>query len=269
MKTTTTTTEANTVSLTDLYTRSADLFNDLIDLTDKKALFAELSRDLRTTITDLKEQNSSDYGYITIGKEQNIHLDALFLSDKGSLKDKASKRQAYKAAIQAGRVLGRHGDRANKLLAFLRERSLVLKTPIYNFTDAQFEALKATHQKALLKEKLESDKIKKEIERVKAEQDKINTERSLISPEEAYEEAYERRAELIALHTPAPAGTPPAPAGTPPAPAGTNKISFKAGFSPDVMAEAKTACVNLVDIYGIPTSVAIARMILAKYESAD
>jgi hypothetical protein len=35
------------------------------------------------------------------------------------------------------------------------------------------------------------------------------------------------------------------------------------------MAEAKTATINVVDIYGIPTAVAIARMILAQYESAE
>jgi len=49
----------------------------------------------------------------------------------------------------------------------------------------------------------------------------------------------------------------------------TDKVSFKATFSADVQHQADLLMGDIVLKHGVPTAVALARMILAKYESAE
>lgn len=202
MKKVTNNTEVQTLSLVELYAKTAELFNSLVDLTVKREEFLLHSKDLRAGIIEASDKVVVDtLGFFVIPSTQNVHLDGLFLNDKGSKKDIMSKRQAYKASIMAGRELGKHGDRATKLLLFLRERSIALKTPIFEFNDAQFEGIKAQYLKAELVKKKEAEKTKAIELAKKIEQDKINTERSLVSYDEAYDLAYAelgaKRAQIV------------------------------------------------------------------------
>lgn len=303
--------ESTTLSLVDLYAKTAELFSSLVDLTSKREEFQTYSAELRAGIIEASDKVVVDtLGFFVIPSTQNVHLDNLFINESGSKKDIQSKRQAYKAGIMAGRELGKHGDRANKLLAFLRERSIALKTPIFEFSDAQFESIKAQHQKADLARRKEADKLKA-IETARlAEIEKITTERSLISYDEAYAMAYAeqdaKRAQIVLdaqkeleriaqVNSMLDSGKVDAlakahklidaqdeqdeqdeqddqPVGhvlqkTPSAPATeTVKIAYSATFNDEVMAQADLSMNRIVGAHGVPVAVAMARMILAKYE---
>jgi hypothetical protein len=176
----------------------------------------------------------------------------------GATSDIRSRRQATTNSIIACFALDKKGSRT---AAYLKE-ALKGKTALEAISPLEWAVLKT-------KVNLAEKKAKEARDTIKAKEAQAKLDALTPAAAAAAAPAAPAAAPAPAPAAPAaPAPAPAAPAPAAPAPA-ANKISFKARFTPEIMAEAKTAIITVVDTYGIPTAVAIARMILAQYESAE